>query len=392
MTKRLLLLLASSLAVPLACAPLPVFAQAVTAAADQNVEAAKKVLEAAEAAETKAEETGGDIRAAKRSLALALQALRAAEAAAARPALSPTPSAPAAGAASLAPQPPQAPVPKTETAATGPAAPVGGAAPAPGKSLANSQPASRIVTRLPDGNTQTRISLSHGRAIIDIRDPSGRLIRRIAIASNGTETVVVDHAHPHLQKTTAPSFPAAPPYHSFLPPLFERRDLPSLTSPAAEIDGDRASAAVIAGVLSPIAAIPGRHYTVGEVSRSARLRDSLPGVTVAGLDFPKGSAHLSRDGIWRLGQTGVAMRGILERWPDQVFLIEVHADASGSRAAQRQLCARRAASIAGALVRNFGIPQQNLVAEGYRDDDITTTDATAGNRVTIRNITPLLIR
>ncbi len=70
-------------------------------------------------------------------------------------------------------------------------------------------------------------------------------------------------------------------------------------------------------------------------------------------------------------------------------------DAIGTRLANQELSARRAASVAGILVRYFGVPPRNLVTEGYGEDYLkipTDGPSRENRRVTIRNITPLLGR
>ena len=104
---------------------------------------------------------------------------------------------------------------------------------------------------------------------------------------------------------------------------------------------------------------------------------------------------MPEDQVWKLERIGRAVRRIVERWPGQVFLIEGHTDAIGTRLANQELSARRAASVAGILVRYFGVPPRNLVTEGYGEDYLkipTDGPSRENRRVTIRNITPLLGR
>jgi outer membrane protein OmpA-like peptidoglycan-associated protein len=407
----LLLVTAAMLAPALAFPPLPVSAQSAPSAAtaDQRVEAARRALEAAEKSLQEAEETGGDIRAARKSVANAMKSLRAAEsaagivpegqpAAAQPPAAAPVQSPPASGtpAASSPATPGTGPKPYTppatpeapdqadpakpaKPAASAPPAPAKPVPPAAAKPQKTPKPAQPAVTRR-NGITETRTPRADGGTIIEQRDATGRIIRRVEIAPNGSEAVIID-------RTRTPGAPVAPPR------IYDPREVPP--PPGADLDGGRASEAEIERALRAAPRGGPGGYSLNEIRRSDRLRQRVAAVDLDTITFPSGSARVPEDQVWKLERIGRAVRRIVERWPDQVFLIEGHTDAIGTRRANQELSARRAASVAGILVRYFGVPPRNLVTEGYGEGypKIPTDGPSRKNRrVTIRNITPLLGR
>lgn len=414
----LLLVTAAMLAPALAFPPLPVIAQSA-ATADQRMETARKALEAAEKSLKEAEETGGDIRAARKSVANAMKSLRAAESAAgivpegppaavqppaAAPVQSPpatgTPAAatPAAPAPATPPTPGDGPKPYTPPATpeapaeAGPAKPAKPAASAPSaapkpappaaaKPQKAPKPAQPVVTRR-NGITETRTPRADGGTIIEQRDATGRIIRRVEIAPNGTEAVIIDRT-----RMRNPATMEAPPR------IYDPREVPP--PPGADLDGGRASEAEIERALRAAPRGGPGGYSLNEIRRSDRLRQRVAAVDLDTITFPSGSARVPEDQVWKLERIGRAVRRIVERWPDQVFLIEGHTDAVGTRLANQELSARRAASVASILVRYFGVPPRNLVTEGYGEDYLkipTDGPSRENRRVTIRNITPLLGR
>ena len=58
------------------------------------------------------------------------------------------------------------------------------------------------------------------------------------------------------------------------------------------------------------------------------------------------------------------MKRILDRNPDEVYLIEGHTDAVGSDIDNLSLSDRRASAVAQVLTDTFGVPPENLVTQG----------------------------
>lgn len=106
------------------------------------------------------------------------------------------------------------------------------------------------------------------------------------------------------------------------------------------------------------------------------------------------AARLSAsDQLDALDSVGLALEEVLANNPDEVFLIEGHTDAVGSDQANLLLSDRRAEAVAVALSEDFAIPPENLVTQGYGEQQlkVVTPNAERENRrVAIRRITPLL--
>ncbi|SNR42687.1 OmpA family protein, partial [Paracoccus sediminis] len=75
------------------------------------------------------------------------------------------------------------------------------------------------------------------------------------------------------------------------------------------------------------------------------------------------------------------------------FLIEGHTDTVGSDAANLALSDRRAESVALALTEYFEVPPENLVVQGYGEQDPQIRregDIRENRRAAVRQITSLL--
>jgi outer membrane protein OmpA-like peptidoglycan-associated protein len=136
-----------------------------------------------------------------------------------------------------------------------------------------------------------------------------------------------------------------------------------------------------------------RVYSIDEVKRSARLRDSLRRLEVNDLNFASGAASLNRNQVNALSRLAEAMWTLLETNPAETFLIEGHTDATGSDRDNLLLSDQRASNVARILTQYYDIPPENLATQGYGERylRIRTPRAEAQNRrVTIRRITPLV--
>ena len=78
-----------------------------------------------------------------------------------------------------------------------------------------------------------------------------------------------------------------------------------------------------------------------------------------------------------------------------MFLIEGHTDAVGNDEDNLSLSDRRAESVARVLTDEFGIPPENLVSQGYGEQNLLVQvdgPEVRNRRVEFRRITPLLAR
>lgn len=89
------------------------------------------------------------------------------------------------------------------------------------------------------------------------------------------------------------------------------------------------------------------------------------------------------------------MRRILQRNPAEVFLIEGHTDAVGSRYSNQILSEQRASSLRQILVRRFAVDGYALETIGYGEDYLlvpTQAPEWRNRRVTLRRVTDFVLR
>ncbi len=138
-----------------------------------------------------------------------------------------------------------------------------------------------------------------------------------------------------------------------------------------------------------------RTYALEEVRRSPMLRDRMRRVDLDTIKFEFGIWDVSADQYPALKRAARAINRVIEKNPDEVFLIEGHTDAVGSDEDNLSLSDRRAESVAVLLTEEFDVPPENLTTQGYGEQflKVQTDQAEQQNRrVAVRRITPLLSR
>ncbi|MDP3898181.1 MAG: OmpA family protein [Mesorhizobium sp.] len=239
---------------------------------------------------------------------------------------------------------------------------------------------------LPRGRTRETIVRENGVQIVTIRDRYGDVIRRSRITPDGREYVLTyvdeDRRGGRGGEWRDPGLD--------LQPLV-------LTIPVSEyiLDAERArnSDAYYDFLDQPPVERVQRLYSVDEVKRSARVRDSVRRVDLDTITFEFGSASIAENEVARLDGVATAMQKLLEKNPGETFLIEGHTDAVGSNYANLALSDRRAEAVAEALTNVFDIPPENLVTQGYGEQYLkvaTEAPERINRRVAIRRITPLV--
>jgi outer membrane protein OmpA-like peptidoglycan-associated protein len=109
--------------------------------------------------------------------------------------------------------------------------------------------------------------------------------------------------------------------------------------------------------------------------------------------FDSGSWEVAPEQYGRLEATAGALRRVLARSPEEVFLLEGHTDAVGADVDNLSLSDRRAESVAVILTDQYQIPPENLVTQGYGEQHMkmhVEGPSRENRRVSIRRITPLL--
>ena len=228
--------------------------------------------------------------------------------------------------------------------------------------------------------TYSIIERPNGDHIITITDERGRLLRRVRREPNGREIVIIDQSGIPRRDTY---FVVVPPPRYTLPP--DRYYVDIDRAPP-----ERIYDTLIAAPFEPIEQV----YTIDEVRYSPGLRMMLPRVDLD-INFETGSWQITPDQMDKLDVIARALNRAIDRNPREVFLIEGHTDAVGTDDDNLSLSDRRAESVAVALTQEFGVPPENLITQGYGEQELkvpTMGPSRENRRVAVRRITPLIDR
>ena len=228
--------------------------------------------------------------------------------------------------------------------------------------------------------TYSIIERPNGDHIITITDEGGRLLRRVRREPNGREIVIIDQSGIPRRDTY---FVVVPPPRYRLPP--DRYYVDIDRAPP-----ERIYDTLIAAPFEPIEQV----YTIDEVRYSPGLRMMLPRVDLD-INFETGSWQITPDQMGKLDVIARALNRAIDRNPREVFLIEGHTDAVGADDDNLSLSDRRAESVAVALTQEFGVPPENLITQGYGEQELkvpTMGPSRENRRVAVRRITPLIDR
>ncbi|MCD9150083.1 OmpA family protein [Pseudophaeobacter flagellatus] len=225
-----------------------------------------------------------------------------------------------------------------------------------------------------DGSSRTTLDRVDGSQVITISDSHGRVLRRAAIYPDGTQYELFDDLQPE---------PAVD-----VRQLQATRPIPRSLS-VAEND----LAALRAALREEMAFDAGRTYSLRQIREIEQVRSLVPAIDLDTVTFATGSAAISATQARSLVRLGILIEELLLENPREVFLIEGHTDAVGSKSYNLTLSDRRAESVALALTESFRIPPENLIVQGYGESFLkvqTETTEERNRRATVRRITPLL--
>ncbi|MGN6583062.1 MAG: OmpA family protein [Rhizobiaceae bacterium] len=240
---------------------------------------------------------------------------------------------------------------------------------------------------LPHDRRRETVLRPDGSKVVTIRNAYGDVIRRSRIMPDGHELVLVyvDNRDLERDRDNGWGDPGAD-----LPPMRLTVPEDDYILDASEIhDPDRYYEFL---EQPPVERIP-RLYSLGEVKRSARIRDMIPRIDLDTINFDFGSASIGESEVSKLQAVAEAIQRILKKNPAETFLIEGHTDAVGSDQSNLILSDERADAVAKALTNSFDIPPENLTTQGYGEEFLkVNTDGPnrENRRVTIRRITPLI--
>lgn len=137
----------------------------------------------------------------------------------------------------------------------------------------------------------------------------------------------------------------------------------------------------------------GRRYSMDEIIADPELRAAVRSVNIDIITFYSGSARIAYNQLDQLEDLADAIHATLRRRPDEVFLIAGHTDAVGPFDENLDLSERRAVAVQELLIREFGVPAQNLEAVGYGEQYLrvnTYGPDRRNRRVVVRAIGSLL--
>ena len=111
-----------------------------------------------------------------------------------------------------------------------------------------------------------------------------------------------------------------------------------------------------------------RGYSLDEIRYNTYLRDRMRRIDLDTVNFEFGAWQVPPDQYNRLERIANAINRVLDRRPDEIFLIEGHTDAVGSDIDNLTLSDRRAEEVAIILTETFRVPPENLVTQGYGEE------------------------
>lgn len=220
----------------------------------------------------------------------------------------------------------------------------------------------------PDGSLRTVATKPDGTQIVTLYDPMRRIVKRVRIDPDGRRYVLIDDSR-DLAPVDYATLPAPTGYYSSSNNEAALREALAAQNPA------------------------NRAFSLAQIRQIEQVRALAPAVTVQNVIFPSGSAAIGPDQAPALSELGRTMQDMIAANPEEVFLVEGHTDAVGDPAYNLALSDRRAESLALALSDYYGVPSENMVVQGYGEEEllVPTSGAEAANRRTVvRRITGLL--
>ena len=232
------------------------------------------------------------------------------------------------------------------------------------------QPGNEVRTEnYADGSSRTVVVRPDGSQVITIRGADLGVLRRVLVAADGTETVLIDESVE-------------------VPPV-QVSDLPPAPKPAAAAPTTEAA---LREALAREAAVS-RRFTLNQIRSIPEVRNLVAPVDIDAITFDTGSAAINPNQARQLATLGTVLEDAVKANPREVFLIEGHTDAVGSATYNLALSDRRAESVALALAEYFDVPPENMVVQGYGEEYLkipTLGDERDNRRASVRRITDLL--
>ena len=246
------------------------------------------------------------------------------------------------------------------------------------------------------GESFAYIARPGGYQIVTVTDRDGRLLRRMRRGPDGREFVLIDNRMRHGPRPGVGVGIGVGLGVGLAAGVALGLAAPLVTIPREQyiVDVSAAPQPLLYDTLEapPLVEIE-RPYTLDEIRYNAPLRDRMRRIDINSITFKSGSWEVMPEEQDRLAAVAEAIGRVLERNPNEVFMLEGHTDATGTDVDNLSLSDRRAESVAVVLTETYQIPPENLVTQGYGEQQLKVPvegPSRENRRVTVRRITPLL--
>ena len=256
-------------------------------------------------------------------------------------------------------------------------------------------PDARTIRRA-DGTSTTFMTRRGGVRIYDVTDRHGRLLYRYRRYPNGREVVLIDNRRYYRRDGNRTRDVLIGAGIGLLVGSAIALAAPDVRIPREEYIVDYGLASeddLYEALTAPPVDDLERGYSLEEVRYSRNLRDRMRRIDLDTVTFDFGSWEVGPDQARALDRLANGILRMLERNPDEIVMIEGHTDAVGSEEDNLTLSDRRAQSVAEILTTEFGVPPENLVTQGYGEEQLkipTSGPERANRRIAVRRIGPLL--
>ena len=258
-----------------------------------------------------------------------------------------------------------------------------------------------VITRGKLGTNSAVVERPNNVQIVTETDRSGQLIRRFRRDGTGNETQIIDnrqHKKDHFGRNLAIGLGVGAGIIAGAAILNSVVNVPApvVTVPREKYVvryEDANEDDVYEALNAPPMEQSERRYTLNQVRATSHLRDRMRRIDLDDINFETGSWDVDPSEYRKLERVARAMKRVIERNANEVFLIEGYTDAVGSDVDNLTLSDRRAESVSVVLSEQFDVPFENLTTQGYGEEYLKVEvdgPERANRRVAVRRVTPLL--
>lgn len=255
--------------------------------------------------------------------------------------------------------------------------------------------------RRPDGTVETVIVRGDGVRVYNVSDANGRILQRYRRDRNGQDVIIIDNRqyydedrhdvrdrNRNLAIGVGAGLILGAAIVALAPPVYDIPREKYIVDYGHASDDD-----VYEALSAPPVERLERNYSLEEIRYSAPLRERMRRVDIDTVTFEFGSWEVRPEYFDTLARIADGINKVIDRNPQEVFLVEGYTDAVGSEEDNLTLSDRRAQSVAEILTSRFDVPPENLVTQGYGEQNLkVNTDGPeqANRRIAVRRISPLM--